>query len=240
MGGAGYGICCGLDGQANWNPWLSAGLRYVPARRWISYAHFAVARTPNFRDEDMTYLLPPNVRQVGGISMFDPMCKYSQLTFNYTLASPMLVTSIGSIIVLMYQENGHVTRDPSSNAEAEVYVYATKNSLPNDALLDIHNKWNENGSGGDRRGRLIFRGKFDDGKCYQVNETQKSKDRQALAQRPHELFEGSNLWCEARAVVPDDLLPGDILTLYWVWDRGVGQGKPAPEIYTTCLDVMIR
>lgn len=196
----------------------------------------------------MTYLLPPNERSSNVLYAEDLICKESQISANQTLESPSLSAPPGSTIMLMYQENGHVTllrsASPLKASSGTVYVYGTSSSKPTDRLLDIHGAWTPGGEGGDRRGRLLSREPFDDGSCYQVSGSPESIRRQRLPQRHHMDFEGNDLWCGVRVNIPNDLERGSTYSLYWVWDWPTPPKAPELpngkiEIYTTCLDVEI-
>ncbi|KAF2000208.1 hypothetical protein P154DRAFT_435507, partial [Amniculicola lignicola CBS 123094] len=198
-----------------------------------------------FTDESMTYLLPPNNRQVNVVFPTDRMCKASQSRLNSSWESLPIDASPNSSVMLMYQENGHVTMlnsTPGKLSSRIVSVYRTSNPLPTDLFQDIHNVWSyhENNTSG----RLLSRSKFDDGSCYQVNGSPESIRRSELDQRPHMPFEGNDLWCGILVTLPSDIVTGSVYTLYWVWDwpsearfPELPQGKV--EIYTTCLDILI-
>jgi hypothetical protein len=104
--------------------------------------------------------------------------------------------------------------------------------------------WTADGSGGDKRGRLLATQTYDDGQCYQVNGGPVSTQRQK--QFPHEKSQemGGDLWCQTDIQLPQDAEKGKPYTLYWVWDwstmgGGANPGLPQglTEIYTTCMDV---
>jgi hypothetical protein len=77
---------------------------------------------------------------------------------------------------------------------------------------------------------------FDDGQCYQDNDTPIAAQRRELPQRKHLDVEGNGLWCGCDVLLPEQLEPGSIYTLYWIWDfRGVG----FLEFYSTCMDIEI-
>ncbi|KJZ68863.1 hypothetical protein HIM_11744 [Hirsutella minnesotensis 3608] len=79
-------------------------------------------------------------------------------TSNYASSLPSLQAWAGAFIALRYQENGQVALpelSPHKRSSGSVFIYGTTQSS-NDNLLDsIHQVWNEDGTGGDRRGRLI-------------------------------------------------------------------------------------
>ncbi|CAI6338119.1 unnamed protein product [Periconia digitata] len=197
------------------------------------YPRGNVLRTPTFLDQDMTYRLPPTGRTPNKILPEDHICMSSQRSHNYTEDSPVLSARAGDDILLMYQENGHVTRidqDAGHNrTSGTIMVVGTPNeSLANSfqSVMSPMNNYTE----------TLKVGSFDDGLCYQANETPKSRYRQSLPQRAHLDSEGINLWCGISVHLPPLLEPGDTYTLYWVW---FFNGTGFEEVYTTCLDVKI-
>ncbi|KAI9652859.1 MAG: hypothetical protein M1821_007777 [Bathelium mastoideum] len=199
-------------------------------------------------DITMTYLLPPNGRINGAILPSDHICMPSQRLFNETLSSPSLRARPSDRIALRYQENGHITLPTAKIGKltpGSAFIYGTSHSHPNDTLLGIHHKWSTDGSGGDKRGRLLANSPFDDGHCYQVNNSTESRRRQTLPQPPHDTEEGINLWCENEVTLPHDLVAGSIFTLYWVWDWPTAANPSLyeagkEEIYTTCIDIIVE
>ena len=219
---------------------------------------------PGFTDLLMVHILPgqgqPSIeeRQVSNtntsydtaeILPTDPMCKKTQQTQMQSNGSPRLQAAPGANIALRYEENGHVTL-PANQAgkpanRGTVYIYGTTQPLENEIFLNIYNVWNADGTGGDKRGKLLATQPFDDGQCYQVNSGNISSTRQA--QYPHTANElmGANLWCQNDIALPSDAPTGKPYALYWVWDwptmpnvdPNLPKGKA--EIYTTCMDVDI-
>ncbi|KAF2257508.1 hypothetical protein CC78DRAFT_483810, partial [Lojkania enalia] len=190
---------------------------------------------PDVTDENMLYRLPPIDNRTQRIILpEDRICKETQRTRNQTMGSPMLSARTNDTILLLYLENGHVTRlddDRAHNASGKIHIYGTLSPSPNDTLQDVQRHSELHG----HRGRLST-ANFDDGHCYEDNGTPIALQRKALPQRPHlEDGEGSNLWCTCRFRLPA-LVSGSIYTIYWVWDFS---GLDFIEIYTTCLDVHI-
>ena len=175
------------------------------------------------------------------------MCKQSQSSQYQADGSPRLQAAPGALIALRYQENGHVTLPNNQPGKPPnrglVYIYGTSQPKFPELFLDVFGKWNADGTGGDKRGKLLATQPFDDGYCYQINSGNISTDRQA--QHPHEADKlmGQDLWCQNDIAIPSDAATGKPYTLYWVWDwptePGVDpnlmQGKA--EIYTSCMDV---
>ena len=195
----------------------------------------------------MTHLLPPDGRSGGQVLPSDLMCMPSQESSNDTLGSPSLSARPSDKIALRYQENGHITLPAAKIGKltpGSVFIYGTSHSHSNDTLLGIHRVWSTDGSGGDRRGRLLLNTTFDDGSCYQVNDSEESRLRQSLPQAPHDREEGVNLWCGNIFTLPSDLRSGTVFTIYWVWDWPAEANRSLhevgkEEIYTTCIDILI-
>ena len=151
----------------------------------------------------------------------------------------------GDDVMLMFQENGHVTLQQQDKdnlgklGPGEVFVYGTQDSQSSDALVNIHNVWTPDGSGGDRRGFLLGEGGFDDGRCYQINSSPMSVARQAEFPHPAQAPQGADIWCSLNITVPSPLSSGT-LTLYWVWEwPAVQQNEDVDQFYTTCMDLIV-
>ena len=144
----------------------------------------------------------------------------------------MLSAQANGTILLMYQENGHITKINEDKAHPNpgfVTVYGTLHSTPADTFQDITEiRAARNGPEGELRTMS-----FDDGKCYENNGTLESLRRQTLSHRPTLNVETPNLWCGTDVQLPEQLQSGDIYTLYWVWFFSPKQ------IYTTCIDILI-
>ena len=214
------------------------------------YARGNVKRGPGFNDDLMTNRIPPTGRATGNeILKTDPMCMKSQQTQTQTDGSPVLNAAPGSFIALRYEENGHVTLPQNQLGKppnrGTVYIYGTTQSSPSDTLLGIHKVWNAQGTGGDKRGKLLATQNFDDGRCYQINGGAISSQRQKEFPHQADPLMGQDLWCQNDIALPSDAPSGKLYTLYWVWDwptlpnidPNLKSGKP--EIYTTCLDIAV-
>ncbi|KAL4899390.1 hypothetical protein BDW74DRAFT_189393 [Aspergillus multicolor] len=192
--------------------------------------------SPTFSDYAMTYLVPTSPGD-------DAVCAPSQRQQVQTEGSPRLVAHPGDRVLIRYQENGHVTlpwATPGKPSPGTVYVYITTSPSARDTLLGIHHIWNEDGTGGDGRGRLIGTFDFDDGRCFQVNESPISRYRQGRFGHPPNALEGSDLWCGNVVMIPDTIDVGN-LALYWIWDwpTNPGMADEKQEIYTTCSDILV-
>lgn len=239
---------------ASSHSWVEQLMNIAPNGTFIGepgYPRGNVKRgTSEFNDPAMTYLLPPNTRPAGdGILPSDMICKETQRTTKQTPGSPRLRAIPGAAIALRFQENGHVSLPDAQLGKPKnrghVYVYGTTNPRPNEKLLDIHKVWNSAGTGGDRRGILLSKQNFDDGRCYQINDKPISKLRQAKFPHHPDQLMGADMWCQQDIALPHNVPVGKPYTLYWVWDwptaAGVDPGLPKGkvEIYTTCMDVDI-
>lgn len=192
----------------------------------------------------MTYLLP--LSQRSSLTNMDMVCKSTQSAGNQSSAYPRLQAQPGDQVALRYRENGHISKPiPEKPTFGSVSVYGTNDPRDSDAVVNIHHIWNANNTGGDRRGRLLQRQSFDDGSCYENNESELSAIRAVAGQPPHDGVDGINLACKSVVTIPRDVPQKTWYTLYWVWDwPSVGNvgGKGTilkEELYTTCIDIQI-
>jgi hypothetical protein len=192
----------------------------------------------------MTHRLPPSTSPF--IEADDVLCAPSQIRGFQLEGYPALDAHEGSRISLRYTENGHITKPiPEKPTFGSVSVYGTASPFNNDTLRGIHHVWNRNGTGGDRRGVLLNRQSFDDGSCYEANDSYLSKARQLKHQRPHDGLDGANLACSVEVVLPGSIQKATGYTLYWVWDwPSIGESAETlyvkkDEVYTTCVDIGI-
>ena len=213
---------------------------------------------PNFTDLLMVHILPaqgqPAIEErdtipaldTTGIEPNDTMCKQTQQAQFQSSGSPRLQAAPGSLVSLRYQENGHVTLPQNQPGKPSnrglVYIYGTTQPKFPELFLDVFGQWTADGTGGDKRGRLLATQPFDDGHCYQVNSGEISTNRQAQYPHTADQLMGANLWCQNNILLGADV-PTGTYTLYWVWDwpteAGVDPNLPKgkAEIYTTCMDL---
>lgn len=200
----------------------------------------------------MQNLLPPDGRPVTvgdkGLLKSDLMCKDTQ-TKPDPEKSQRLQAAAGDFVALRYQENGHVTQPNNQLGKpprgGKVFIYGTSQPSETDTFLSIHKQWNSEGTGGDKRGKLLATQDYDDGVCYQINGGDISQSR--VKEFPHQADDvmGRDIWCQNDIALPSDLSVGKPYTLYWVWDwstlpnidPNLPDGKV--EIYTTCMDIDI-
>lgn len=187
-------------------------------------------------------LLPPNGRGNAFLST-DLMCKSNQLKGKQTKEYPALTAAPGDQIALRYLENGHVTLYTTNLGKpagrGTVFVYGTKESLESDTYLGIHRVWNSEGTGGDKRGKLIATRPYDDGRCFQVNNSPLSAERKAKV-APFTDQDGSDLLCQNDIQIPTDAGTSGSYTLYWVWEwptLDTNGAVATNESYTSCMDI---
>ncbi|KAL2013127.1 hypothetical protein VTN00DRAFT_652 [Thermoascus crustaceus] len=242
-----------LLSTASSHSWIEQLMVIAPNGTFVGapgYARGNVLRTaPGFSDTKMVNLIPPTNRATNEILPTDTMCKDTQRKQIQTEGSPRLQAAPGAAVALRFQENGHVTLPQNQAGKPKnrgtVYVYGTTQPREDDTFLAIHNVWNRNGTGGDKRGILLSVQNFDDGRCYQINGGQISTQRQAKFPHQANQLMGADLWCQQDIALPSDVPPGKPYTLYWVWDWPTAPGvdpnlpKGKNEIYTTCMDVDI-
>ncbi|KAL9035381.1 MAG: hypothetical protein Q9180_004893 [Flavoplaca navasiana] len=200
-------------------------------------------------DKAMVHLLPPNGRPTGNkILDSDPMCMQSQQQPKQSNDSPMLKAAAGDMIAVRYQENGHVTLPQNQPGKAPnrgtVYIYGTTDPKPDEKFLSIHKVWNPEGTGGDKRGKLLTTQPYDDGQCYQMNGGEISAKRQGQFQHKADSLMGQDIWCQNNFKIPEDAPSGKPYTVYWVWDWDTAPGTAGlpeglKEKYTTCMDISI-
>ena len=225
------------------------------------YARNATARTtPGFSDPLMVHILPgqgqPAIEErdisksdTEGVTPTDPMCKKTQQGQVQGSGLPRLSAPSGSMIALRYQENGHVTLPQNQPGKppnrGSVYIYGTTQPKATENFLDVFGQWTADGSGGDKRGKLIATQPYDDGQCYQVNGGNISEARQKQYPTVPDSLMGADLWCQNDIKLPSDAVSGKPYTIYWVWDWPTVAGadpnlpKGKAELYTTCMDIDI-
>jgi hypothetical protein len=177
------------------------------------------------------------------------LCAPSQRTHTQTVNYPRLEVSPGSYVAIKYLENGHVTfpgTQPGKPSGAGVVrVFGTNQPNTQELLIEVL-KWTTDGSGDDGRGRLLTVQNFDDGRCYQINDSEISVLRQREFPNPVSGIPGSSheQCCVTDIMVPEDVPAGSLYTIYWVWQWPTKAGVPGPphgkdEYYTTCSDLVV-
>ncbi|KAH6705760.1 hypothetical protein EV126DRAFT_516664 [Verticillium dahliae] len=196
-----------------------------------------------FNDLRMQHHLPPNGRVAEqGILPTDRICRDSQRAMQSSDMFPRLQARPGDFIALQHQENGHVTlpeTSPHKEHGGTIFIYGTQVPAEDDRLLSIHRVWNEEGTGGDRRGSLLAIRPFDDGQCFQINNGPISIARQDAFNKDPADPQGADLWCQSDIRLPNSI--DGIFTLYWVWEwpSKSGDQQPPTDIYTSCMDIEV-
>jgi hypothetical protein len=188
-----------------------------------------------------------------------------QRSANYSTDFPALVAAPGDLIALQYHENGHTTllppNPPRPLNRGTVYVYGTYEFNSSALLVDVHYQWNEDGTGGDGKGKLLATRNFDDGQCYQISQDPERLRRAAAFPVGNEAPGYGALLCQNDLALADDLEIGKPYTLIWVWDwpainaesvdttkispvtpegwNFTGTPIVTPELYTTVMDIDI-
>ena len=144
----------------------------------------------------MTYLLPPNTRNNNILLSTNLICKDSQSQPNQIVGSLILSAHPSNTLLLIYQENGHVTllnQTLGKISFKNVFVYRMNQSLLLDTLKGIYNIQTLDGSSSDTKKRLLKEALFDNSTCYQINSSLKLYCQRVLPQRHHKSFKGSDL-----------------------------------------------
>nr|KAK5435727.1 hypothetical protein LTR18_009729 [Exophiala xenobiotica] len=209
------------------------------------YARANVFRLPGAEvDKAMTYKIPPSPHLF--VTDADTICSDRQ-------SKPDPVTALqveaGDVIILRYQENGHITLpevNPGKRDSGTVFVYGTWRPSLSEKLRSVHHVWLAPNAT-DQHGFLIQKTPFDDGRCHQVNNGTISRQRQAAFPHPPTPPEGINVWCGNNITVPTKPRCAstngptlDLLSVYWVWGWPGRAGNASSEqYYTTCLDLWV-
>jgi hypothetical protein len=173
-------------------------------------------------------------------------CHPNQRTPNYSQQYPKLSVAPGAYVAMKYLENGHVTQPfiPAGKPEGSgtVWIYGTYSPSDAETLVDVLS-WTADGKGGNGKGFLMTAQNYDDGRCYQINQSPTSVNRQMTDgnHAPGQPTSQLEQWCESDLLVPSNSQVGKTLTIYWVWGwatamqtEGAMCGKD--EYYTTCSD----
>ncbi|KAG4443633.1 hypothetical protein IFR05_000910 [Cadophora sp. M221] len=199
-------------------------------------------RMPGVNLDDNLWLLPPNGRGNTFLPT-DPICRSNQAKPQQTKDYPVLTAAPGDHVALRYFENGHVTLFANNLGKpagrGTVFIYATKESLSTDSYLGIHRVWNAEGTGGDKRGKLIATRPYDDGQCFQINGKSASRQAQVGGFTGQD---GSDVLCQNDFKIPSDAGTSGSYTLYWVWEWPTLNADGAiivNESYTSCMDISL-
>jgi hypothetical protein len=171
----------------------------------------------------MVYQIPDGNRQ--RLSEDDLLCSPNQRLQYQTNEYPRLKAVPGDYVALRYLENGHVTQNREQIPyPGLVYVYGTSYPDRQEKVVDVLRR----GLGsGDME--LLAMQQFDDGRCYELNNSPLSQLRQNLFPN-----DGNAQWCETDIMIPAHLSYGQTYTIYWIWQKSTNL---TDEYYTTCSDV---
>ncbi|RGP70314.1 hypothetical protein FLONG3_7492 [Fusarium longipes] len=171
---------------------------------------------PSFTDD-----IPQNILPVTGQSAYSGEEILNKYKLDKNPQFPMLEAAAGDYIAIMHLENGHTTlpeNQPNKpRNRGTIYFYGTTQPKDEEKLFDVHLRWNRQGTGGDKRGKLISTRNYDDGQCYQPNAGQLSTGR-SNELKPKGAIHEKELACQSDLKLPSDLKAGDIYTIYWYWD----------------------
>ena len=253
-------LFAGNIAPADAHSWVEQVQRIAPNGTFVGdpgYPRGKIFRTGGNNPDDQVHLLPPNDRPEPKILPDDKIAKFERE--EDPTDSPRIKAAPGELLALRYLENGHVSMpNVPENKPANrgtVFIYGTDKPSPDDKLLDIHHVWNKDGSGGDKRGKLIATRNYDDGQCREANPSEISTQRDKEFPKTADELQGANLWCQVDVRIPEDVDKSSY-TMYWVWDwptltpelaqkskDGVyptqGEGVVKPEVYTSTVDIDI-
>ncbi|RDA92898.1 hypothetical protein CP533_3846 [Ophiocordyceps camponoti-saundersi (nom. inval.)] len=208
-----------LFGIAKSHSWIESAFVLAPNGSYIGPEGFPrgyIPRTdPSFNDKEAQHLIPDGAFYTGNevINKFPPSANNPQF--------PLLQAAPGQRVAISHLENGHVSL-PQNQANkplnrGTVFLYGTSQPKDQEKLFDVHLRWNQDGTGGDGRGRLLATRNYDDGQCYQSNQSPIAQQRVGrLAADGAQL--DRELRCQTIITVPADAKPGSVYTVYWYWD----------------------
>jgi len=209
---------------------------------------YAARTDPGFDGFSNKWQLPSPDTDTSRTRITDKMmaCHPKQRTPNYSQQYPKLSVAPGAYVAMKYLENGHVTQPyiPAGKPEGSgtVWIYGTYEPSDSETLVNVLS-WTADGKGGNGKGFLMTAQDYDDGRCYQINQSPTSVNRQMTDgnHAPGQPTSQLEQWCESDLLVPSDSQVGKTLTVYWVWGWATGMqtegamcGKD--EYYTTCSD----
>jgi hypothetical protein len=207
-------------------------------------------------EKDMVWLLPPLETQPPFINQENLLCNPNQRKQVQSEKYPRLKAPAEGWLALRYAENGHVT-NPANGGNLDVgrrekggsvFVFGTTQPIEDEKIFNVL-QWNKDGTGGDKRGKLLAINDFDDGRCYENNQVAMSKERAAtnpnfaMGQAQPGAPGNYPLMCETNVQLPKDAETGKTYTLYWVWQWPKEPGKDPiyplgkAESYSSCQDI---
>ncbi|KAH7406545.1 hypothetical protein DE146DRAFT_396455 [Phaeosphaeria sp. MPI-PUGE-AT-0046c] len=165
---------------------------------------------------------------------------------------PRLQAAPGGFIAMRYMENGHITLPQNQKGKPEkagtIFIYGTTQPKEDEKISTVL-RWTEDGKGGNGQGVLLAMNDFDDGRCYENNNSPTHKER-VVSSPNYAMGQAEDgpgtmpLFCDSNVQLPKTAAKGKPYTFYWVWqwntapggiDPGYPKGKD--EYYSTCIDV---
>lgn len=211
-----------LTGPVSAHSWVERAFKIAPNGTMVGKEGFPRgwlprdSANPPWSDSIPQLILPPSGQSFySGDEILNKFPKQDNPPF------PMLEASAGDFIALMHLENGHTTLPENQPKKPKnrgtLFFYGTNKPKDQEKLFDVHLVWNRDGTGGDRRGKLLATRNYDDGQCYQPNSGELSVQR-ASKLASDGAVHGTELACQSDIKLPSDLEPGSIYTIYWYWD----------------------
>jgi hypothetical protein len=203
--------------------WVERASRIAPNGTMIGPKGFARGYVPrDSTNPPFTDTIPTNILPIAGQPMYSGDEILNKFPLDPNPANfPLLEAAPGDHVAIIHLENGHTTQPQNQpnkpRNRGTIFFYGTSKPKDQERLFDVHLVWNRDGSGGDKRGRLLGTRNYDDGQCYQPSNAELSTSRAAaLASEgaKHEI----ELACQSDLQLPNDLKPGSIYTIYWYWD----------------------
>lgn len=168
-----------------------------------------------------TDTIPTNILPAAGQPAYSGNEILNKFPLDPNPAFPLLEASPGDHIAIIHLENGHTTQPQNQpnkpRNRGTIFFYGTDKPKEQERLFDVHLVWNRQGTGGDKRGRLLGTRNYDDGQCYQPSNSELSTQR-ASSLAPEGAKHEQELACQSDIKLPNDLKPGTIYTVYWYWD----------------------
>ncbi|KAG9256013.1 uncharacterized protein F5Z01DRAFT_533104 [Emericellopsis atlantica] len=218
---AGLGLLlCALPATVDAHSWVEKIFRINPDTRQFLGSP-AYARGGDFRalvpegmtDDKWIYRLPPDGGWTGDENI-------NKQPLSAAIADMELDASPGDWIAIQHLENGHVTTKAPGRPlnSGTLFLYGTTEPTDNDKIADIHLKWNADGTGGNKKGKLLATRNFDDLQCYEgrppgTDDAFARTRASAIGTDP-----ADSLPCQADIQLPTDLEPNSRYTIYWLWD----------------------
>jgi len=143
---------------------------------------------------------------------------------------PQLTALAGDFVQGTYLENGHISKKELPETQSgDIYWFGTTRTDLKPTLAEVM-AWRNGSSDG-----VLLAGPadFDDGTCVEDNGTPEAIKRKAA---------GGGGPCKSSFKLPENLQPGSVYTVFWVWDFSLHFGPQKvghTEWYTSCVDIKI-